>query len=247
MATIAKLDPETYAKMNKELEREFNEIRKELESKVVDNVIYYHALGARIFNIDTDERRYGEGAVEKLAIRLGYDRSLLYKAAEFSRQFTEKEVKSILARRSPSGGIMTWSHFFQIVPIKDKKKAMEYVDRIIEEGLSVRDVRALMGQDRTRDETADPDKRPKALIAGLGSLVGMTRSLTTMLESDFEDQIFGPLQTIGGKLPKNLLEKMRAGERELRDASVRAIDKANQLREALRRLESDESENQEES
>jgi predicted nuclease of restriction endonuclease-like (RecB) superfamily len=110
-------------------------------------LLYWH-IGKRIQEeILNDERAsYGEKVMEALAQSLtlqygsGFGKRVLFRAVQFYDQFPDLEIVSTLSRQ------LTWSHFVELLPLKDPLKRDFYVHMCQLDHWSVRTLREKMGK-----------------------------------------------------------------------------------------------------
>ena len=124
----------------------------EIKNKIIDNEIYskikdyskerntvitYYEIG-RLLN--EAGGKYGDNIIneysKKLVIDVGkkYNRRTLFRMRQFYNVFTNEKV-------SPLATQLTWSHYTELLPIKDQNKMMYYLNISIEQNLSRNDLR----------------------------------------------------------------------------------------------------------
>ena len=119
----------------------------EIKNKLIDNELYskiknyskeryrvitYFEIG-RILN--EAGGKYGDNIISKYSQRLmvevrkKYNRTTLFRMRQFYNMFSNEKV-------APLAQQLTWSHYVEILPIKDKNKAMYYLNVAINKNLS---------------------------------------------------------------------------------------------------------------
>lgn len=141
----------------------YNEIKNklidnEIYSKVKDyskerhRVITYYEIGRLLSEAGS---KYGNNIIDKyskkLVIEVGkkYNRRTLFRMKQFYNMFNEEKV-------SPMATQLTWSHYTELLTIKDKNKLLYYVNLSIEQNLSRNDLRKRIKSneyERLSDET----------------------------------------------------------------------------------------------
>lgn len=125
---------ESYIKKN-----ELNKKKRILEENyhVLNN--YWH-IGKLLVELQNGKRRanYGDELIKKWSIEFtknygkGYDATALRKYRQYYSLFTKCATMS---------SVLTWSHIVEILPIKDENKRNYYLNKVINNNLSVRRLR----------------------------------------------------------------------------------------------------------
>ena len=116
-----------------------NEIYQKVKdySKERNKVITYFEIGKLL---NEARGKYGDKIIEeyskKLMIEVGkkYNRRTLFRMKQFYNIFSNEKV-------SPVATQLTWSHYTELLPIKDNNKIKYYIDQCIKYNLSKRDLR----------------------------------------------------------------------------------------------------------
>ena len=124
----------------------------EIKNKLIDNEIYfkvkdyskeryrvitYFEIGKLLSEAGS---KYGENIIDeysnKLVVEVGkkYNRRTLFRMKQFYNIFSNEKV-------SPMATQLTWSHYIELLSIKDKNKLLYYVNISIEQNLSRNDLR----------------------------------------------------------------------------------------------------------
>ena len=124
----------------------------EIKNKIIDNEIYskikdyskerntvitYYEIGKLL---NEAGGKYGDNIIneysKKLVIDVGkkYNRRTLFRMRQFYNVFINEKV-------SPLATQLTWSHYTELLPIKDQNKMMYYLDISIKQNLSRNELR----------------------------------------------------------------------------------------------------------
>jgi len=126
----------------------YNEIKKELinneiykkvkdYSKEKNTVITYYEIGKLL---NEAGRKYGDNIIDKYSERLivevgkKYNKRTLFRMRQFYITFSNKKV-------SPLATQLTWSHYCELLPIKDKNKLLYYLKVSLQQNLTKRELR----------------------------------------------------------------------------------------------------------
>jgi predicted nuclease of restriction endonuclease-like (RecB) superfamily len=134
-------------------------------------VLLYWSIGDRIRRDVLDEKRaeYGEQILATLSQELtsnygrGYSRAALFRMIQFVEAFPDQQIVATLSRQ------LGWSHFVELIPIKDKLKREFYAEMCRVERWSVRTLRQKI-QGMLFDRTAlsrKPEELAKQELARL--------------------------------------------------------------------------------
>lgn len=124
----------------------------EIKNKLIDNEIYckvkdyskerntvitYYEIGKFLSEAGS---KYGNNIIEeyskKLQIEVGkkYNRRTLFRMKQFYNMFSNEKV-------SPMATQLSWSHYTELLPIKDESKMLYYLNISISQNLTKRDLR----------------------------------------------------------------------------------------------------------
>ena len=129
----------------------YNEIKKEL----IDNEIYkrvkdysmskyelekYYNVGKLLVEAQGGETRakYGDGLIKEYSTRLMLELGRRYYVTTLKRM---RQFYLIIKNGAPMVHQLTWSHYLELLPLKDINKICYYIDMIIKNNLSKRDLR----------------------------------------------------------------------------------------------------------
>lgn len=225
------------AHMNEELRKEFEKIAEETQKQSHSNVMFYHKLGQRAQKIHDDKQKYGEAAIEKLAIALDIDRGLIYKAMTFAGQFSRDELKALMDRRTSGGNYITWSHFSQLVVLEDKRIRDQLVEVIFEEDLSVRDLQEELKKRIYSGAAGQRQASPRTIMGGLSQLLTMGSRLVYKFTNEFEEHVFDPLENIeADKITDEILNRVAMSEETLKVLAKQSAEKAKEMEKLRAKL-----------
>ena len=116
-----------------------NEIYQKVKdySKERNKVITYYEIGKLL---NEAGGKYGDKIIEeyskKLMIEVGkkYNKSTLFRMKQFYNVFNNEKV-------APLAQLLTWSHYIELLPIKDINKIKYYIDECVKSNISRNDLR----------------------------------------------------------------------------------------------------------
>ena len=140
-----------------------NEITKKVKdySKNRSDLNTYYNVGKLLSEAG---KHYGEGIIEeyskKLVIEVGkkYNKRTLFRMKQFYNVFKNKKVSQLATQ-------LTWSHYIELLPIKDKDKLIYYLNLSIDQRLSRNDLRKRIKNneyERLDDKTKEKLKENKS-------------------------------------------------------------------------------------
>ncbi len=101
-----------------------------------------YAVGAIIARLK--RQPHGAGAVQAAAEALGEDLASLYRFAKVAERWSAEQVERLLARKGPNGHRLSWSHLVVLAGIECDAIRALYLERTIEEALSVRSLTGVL-------------------------------------------------------------------------------------------------------
>ena len=136
-----------------------NEIYQKVKdySKEKNKVITYFEIGKLL---NEARGKYGDKIIDeyskKLMIEVGkkYNKRTLFRMKQFYNVFSNEKV-------SPVATQLTWSHYTELLPIKDNNKIKYYIDQCIKYNLSKRDLREII---KSKEYERLDDKTKQKLI-----------------------------------------------------------------------------------
>jgi len=144
----------SYAALVKTLKQEIQDTGERLKQTIeTEKVGIYWRMGKHIqaHLLEHKQRaEYGKELFPRLASEINISEALLYRMVQFYNAFP------ILA----TGRELKWSHYRALLPIKDREKRQDYIDKIIDESLSVKELKELI-TDESEEQAPVSDTKPK--------------------------------------------------------------------------------------
>ncbi|MDC0743210.1 DUF1016 N-terminal domain-containing protein [Polyangium mundeleinium] len=135
--------------MAPELRDRCDKVRKALVKAGPQDTRARYQLGELVKDAKTDEEKYGKKAVAQIAVSLGYDEKTLYRYALVAKAWSLDELNELLKQSSLKTGMpIGFSHLLEIAGIDDKRKRRKYVNQVLKEGLSVRELKVRITAER---------------------------------------------------------------------------------------------------
>ena len=132
--------------MNEKLREQCTQVAQLLTTGAVEAAKARHKIGAIINCIDDDGKRYGSGAVRKVAAAVGRDVDSLYDYARVAKTWPTGEFSKIAARKNGGGVPLTFSHFVQLAHVGNSRTRESLMERAYGESLSVRALERLVDE-----------------------------------------------------------------------------------------------------
>lgn len=201
----------------------------------LDDIVNRHAVGIVVQEV-RDGAKYGSGAVGKIAHELGVDESTLSRYAKVADAWTKPEIVALAKMKNAHGLPLTWSHLVEIADVKDGRRRRGLVGKVIEEGLSVRGLRALIG---ANEETSveKPVKRAPVLrmpIVERGdALASEIGGLVETVENSWGHDIMQTLSKRDKEIPNEVLGHLEQDCDAIANAGARLQVLATQIRNTL--------------
>ncbi|MDC3985936.1 hypothetical protein [Polyangium jinanense] len=138
------VDEQAHAEeMAPELRDRCDKVRKELAKSGPRDTRARHQLGELVKDATADAGKYGKKAVAQIAASLGYDEKTLYRYAQVAKAWSRDELNELLTQSSPKTDMpIGFSHLLEIAVLDDKRKRRKYVNQVLKEGLSVRELKS---------------------------------------------------------------------------------------------------------
>lgn len=129
----------------------------------------YWAVGERLRRevLGGERAAYGSKLIDQLGTRLasefgrGFEAKNLRRMIKFAEVFPQSEIVASLMRQ------LSWTHFLQLLPIKDPQARMFYIHATVTEGWSVRELRQRIEQ-KTFERTAIASSQGHGIGQALG-------------------------------------------------------------------------------
>ena len=116
-----------------------NEITKKIKdySKNKSDLTTYFNVGKLLSEAG---KHYGEGIIKEYSNKLSKELNKKYSVTTllYMRQFYESKISQAVTEK------LTWSHYIELLPLKDKNKIKYYIDITIKNNLSTRQLRNLI-------------------------------------------------------------------------------------------------------
>ena len=163
-------------------------IRSLLATATAADVDTRYRVGRMLLQVKRAPGSYGAGAVETLARELGRDAATLYRYALVPELWSAREMKLLLARRTPAGEPLSWSHLVELARVESGTLRDQLTEVALRDGLSVRDlVRRI---DAASEEAGQPPRQP-SLRENLVSLTMLAERLAAQVSGGLEDMLGG--------------------------------------------------------
>jgi predicted nuclease of restriction endonuclease-like (RecB) superfamily len=140
MKTITNSDNQLFSELSQIIEQGKNEVARQVNST---RTLVYWQVGKKIIGHILDNQRgsYGKQIVVTVSrqLEIQYGRSFneknVRRMMQFVEVFPDVEIVVPLARQ------LSWSHFIDLIPLKNKDSRNFYVQKIVNENWSVRETR----------------------------------------------------------------------------------------------------------
>jgi endonuclease YncB( thermonuclease family) len=154
----------SYKTLVKTLKQEIQNTGEKLKQTIeTEKVGVYWRMGKHIHThlLEHKERaEYGKELFPRLESEMNISEALLYRMVQFYNTFP------IVA----TGRELTWSHYRTLLTVKDRKKRREYIDKIKEDSLSVRELRELITDEEQKQAPVvdtTPKKEKLSILRGI--------------------------------------------------------------------------------
>ncbi len=185
MLELSNVQTSLLAEMKPDLREEATSALELLNKGDRAGVLSSYALGEAVVRWKKDPARYGSNAVAHMARFLTPSGNwestavMLGRLQNFATKYKSEDVKALLEQRTVQGRLLTLSHFLLLSDL-DAKKREGYVQRILEEGLSVehlqRELQANRGKQRGGKRVGRKPKAPKTVPALLQAMYELPAS-----------------------------------------------------------------------
>ena len=214
--------------MSAQLRRKYETVRALLSEATGDEVRARYKVAAMVLEVKRNESAYGAGAVKRLAAALGWDRSTIYRYALIAKRWDAAGMTALLRRRSVHGEPISWSHLLLVVRISPASRRAKLVDRVLDEGLSVRDLARVVRQTLAEKRGAPgPSMGPDATIArGFARLARAAEAFTACSAS--VEATLQQIEALGADAPSDvgdLLSSAVKVQEQAREAVDRLIER----------------------
>ncbi len=194
------LTPALESAIEKAKEYERDASKTELEKR--------YAIGKLAKDVQDDPEKYGKRGMLRLANALGRDKSTLFRAATIAKHWDSAAFRRLKGRAAPNGIGITWSHLELVAKRKKRSERDVLLNRIVEEGLSVR---ALKSEFRKKlSGAATIAKAIQDAAKMVGRIERMIGRLPERLAADNAGD---------DPMVKNAIKALRGGLRKLRTST----------------------------
>ena len=185
--------------MNAALRAEFDRMVEKDVEQTKSNMDFYYWLGERARAIqNANDEKYGPTPIEKLVEAWSVGGDLLYKALDFVETYSREQVDAL----HESG--IRWTHVKTLLGITDQGTRESLAQRIVEEGLSTRELTATVRRlnaaaGSTRQGGGRPPMRPRTIAAGLDQINSVSATWITRNESVWaagDESVLASLETM---------------------------------------------------
>ncbi len=186
--------------MTAELAEIYQEL-SEMTQEGLNGVMDYHAkMGRKIIQVQKDVDTYGHEALSLLSKALIlHDESTLRRSAKVMQLLTDKDIAKIKARNAEQaregGQLMSWSHLHTMTyKTEDRASMLEWIDIVFAEDLSMRALRARLGEDVI--ERAEPavGALPRGIYNKTDNIAARSTALSGII--DKYSEVFADEETI---------------------------------------------------
>ena len=147
MANVERPEPRggaAVAAMNGELRTKTVEIGMLLAASATESSKARYHIGALVAEIDGAPKKYGRGAVRRVALAVGRDVNTLYEYAAVARSWTREEFVVVAARKNGGGVALAFSHFTALARIDQRRARGVLLERALRDSLTVRELSAIV-------------------------------------------------------------------------------------------------------
>jgi hypothetical protein len=120
------------------------------------NAAAKYEIGCIIRDVRSDNGKYGEGSVGKIARAVGRDVDTLYQYADVAETWAQKEFERLIERKTTLGVPLSFSHFIELARVRRNRDLLKVLTERTFQGISVRHLRSLIGEGNKR-AAADGD------------------------------------------------------------------------------------------
>lgn len=161
-----------------DLKREVAEIRTEIGKLTADNIKTRWHIGRRIRTIVTDTTgKYGVDPKAEIEALMPLSRDGIRPMVQLAAQFEEADIDALLAHRHPvTNEGVTWSHLAAISRVRDKTKALKFVERAVTKGWSSKELveEIVRDQGGPRSKGGRKPAKQETLAACLSAIISKT-------------------------------------------------------------------------
>jgi hypothetical protein len=173
---------EAFAQMTTATQAVARQFEQTLSKERRDTILIRHELGRQLDQIISEEANYGSAAVEQLAAYLALSPDFLYKLHTYAQLYGREQIVQWAERRMSNGGMITFNHLTTIMAVKSEPQRQTLVERIFDESLSVRDLRAVLRRaENSAQGRSEDGAKPTTPLRGLNRLIAQARKMLKSL------------------------------------------------------------------
>lgn len=226
--TDAGKDAATHNDLNEVIER----VRKKLATANRDDAFARYEVGVEISEAKGMVGKYGKRAVETIAAALKVSPKTLYNYGTTSEAWRRPEFEALMARTTPAGLHLSWSHLFVLAAVEPKDRRAELATQVLADSLTVRDLKKMTRV--TIASTPDGEARPEpiSLLEGMAMIRTAAQDVVSQMESWLDEAL--PALEATEAPAEDLLERIENAKDDLEDTSDDLRDRLAQLGKALK-------------
>lgn len=230
---VVEVQEAAVSQMNSSLKEKFDSVSQSLEEMRVDNLHFYHRLGALCKDVKDSPQTYGEDGFKLLKRALYIHSSTIGQSVKFFSNFTTQELNDVIELNNRSANFrLTWSHIVKLLRVKDKDQRTQLIQRAVQELWDPKklaeEVKKICGG---RQEGAG---RPLSIPGGLGAQIRQIKNeCEKWIKKDAqvwngdETNIFMNIQNGGdGVYTEEQLEDLIKVQEAMADIAIRANNDA---------------------
>lgn len=139
-----------------EFETKLEEIKQQFNRWNGEDILNRHRIGCLVSKIK-DSPTYGSKAIPRLVRELDVKKSWLYETATVAETWTEEELEQLLKRKdSKRGRPLNWSHFAKIARFSDPGERGNWLEKVLDQGLSAREIETERTEESEPLDDIDP-------------------------------------------------------------------------------------------
>ena len=225
--------------MPKAWQRGVTRMLKINKSRVRAEVLSRFDMGEIVHNMSTEEKKYGQNAVEKAAKMLDVREVDLWTFRRIATAFTKPELEKMLTQTFKNGGKWGYTHIAALASVTNDKKRLALKKEVVTKSLTSRELIAKI--QRTLASTNRPGRTPnmpKSIAGGLAQIKQQATKSENYMPG-WDKAVFKRLReaspdTLDGEL-LSLLKETRTVEVKAESAAKKIVQ---QLEVAITRVES---------
>ncbi|WP_394838669.1 hypothetical protein LVJ94_17400 [Pendulispora rubella] len=217
--------------MNAPLRDRYEVLQRALTVRTEEVAWTRYRIGRLIADVKATEGLYGQGAITELAAALGFSEPTLYRFALVAETWSERQLKALLARKTPHGEPLSFSHLVQLAQVADETLRREMLASAMNHGTSVRQLSKQIAE----HQRGGPLRRAAGTSeAILREVAATTDAVQRKIESS--ERLLSRLEkiSISSNVPlEPLIAETIAKHRTILVASARFLEKLERARKQL--------------